>query len=112
MKPSILDNVLLAALVQRIVDSVQPEKIILFGSYATGDADADSDVDLFVQIDTGRSTAEATKQAYAAIRPLRPQLRRGVDIVAKDRAFVERYGDLIGTIVHPVLQEGRVLYAR
>ncbi len=34
--------------VQRIVDVAKPRRVILFGSYARGDADADSDVDLMV----------------------------------------------------------------
>jgi predicted nucleotidyltransferase len=34
--------------VQRILQVARPTKIILFGSYARGDATADSDVDLMV----------------------------------------------------------------
>ncbi len=33
-------------MVQRIVEQFQPEKIILFGSYARGTAGPDSDVDI------------------------------------------------------------------
>jgi uncharacterized protein len=36
------------ALSQQIVDRFQPERIILFGSYAYGQPSADSDVDLLV----------------------------------------------------------------
>jgi predicted nucleotidyltransferase len=106
-----LDNELLQALVRSIVAAVRPEKVVLFGSFARGDAGPDSDVDLFVQVDPGRDPGEVTTAAYAAIRPLRARLRRGVDIVVKERSFVERYGDLVGTVVRPVLREGKVLYA-
>ncbi len=34
--------------VGRIVAAAQPSKVILFGSYARGDADEDSDIDLMV----------------------------------------------------------------
>ena len=112
MVPPTLPDDMLTALLQRIVGAVHPEKVILFGSWARGDADADSDIDLFVQVETGRSTHQAARQAYEAIRPLRAALRRGVDIVVKDRAFVERYGDLVGTVVRAVLAEGMVLYVR
>jgi hypothetical protein len=33
-----------------------------------------------------------------------------VDIIIKDRRFVERYGDLVGSVVKPALEEGIVLY--
>ena len=100
------------ALAKRIVDAVRPEKVILFGSWARGDCGPDSDIDLFVQVEEGRGPGMVAAKAYEAIRPLRKQVHRGVDIVVKDRAFVERYGDLVGTVVRAVLREGKVLYAR
>jgi predicted nucleotidyltransferase len=111
MTEAILDQALLDELVARIVEAVRPEKVILFGSWAKGTARPDSDIDLFIQVPGGADTAAASARAYAAIRPLRSRLRRGVDIVVKDRAYVEYYGDLVGTVVRPVLREGRLLYA-
>ena len=35
-------------IVEKLVREIQPEKIILFGSYARGDFDRDSDLDLFL----------------------------------------------------------------
>ena len=43
---------LIAGIVQKIVDGVSPEKIILFGSYAYGNPTADSDLDLLVIMET------------------------------------------------------------
>ncbi|MDA0747032.1 MAG: nucleotidyltransferase domain-containing protein [bacterium] len=107
-----IDNQMLQRLVQYLVQAIQPEKIILFGSRAKGTAGFDSDIDLFIQVETGRNTREITRKTYRVLRnfPDRPEI--GIDVVVKDRAFVERYGDLVGTIVHPVLREGKVLYAR
>ena len=112
MGKTALDQDLLDKLVQTIVEAVRPEKVILFGSWATGNAGPDSDIDLFLEVEPGRSTGQVADQAYAAIRPLRRHLHSGVDIVVKDTAFVERYGDLVGTVLRPVLQEGKVLYVR
>ena len=103
---------LLDQLVHEIVEAVQPEKVILFGSRAKGTAETDSDIDLFVQLEAGRDTHEASREAYRVLGRLRNRPPVGVDIVVKDRAFVERYGELVGTIVRPVLREGKVLYAR
>ena len=107
LEPGILDD-----LVRVIVEAVHPEKVILFGSWARGEAGRDSDIDFFLQIETGRDTGEVASAAYAAVGAMRGRIPCGVDIVVHDRAFVERYGDLIGTIVRPVLREGKVLYER
>ena len=112
MDKTALDQDLLDKLVQTIVEAVRPEKVILFGSWATGNAGPDSDIDLFLEVEPGRNTGQAAEHAYAAIRPLRRHLHAGVDIVVKDTAFVERYGDLVGTVLRPVLREGKVLYVR
>jgi len=40
---------------RKIADCVQPEKIILFGSYAYGQPNDDSDVDLFVLMESNKS---------------------------------------------------------
>ena len=106
-----MDERVLQELADRIATAVHPDRIVLFGSLARGEATDDSDIDLFVQVPSGVETAQATAQAYAAIRPLRAKLDRSVDIVVKESSFVARYGDLVGTVVRPVLREGRELYA-
>lgn len=35
-------------IVRQVVDAYQPDKVILFGSYAYGEPDADSDLDLLI----------------------------------------------------------------
>ena len=43
-----VDEKLLETIVQRILEVTQPDKIILFGSYARGDAREDSDIDILI----------------------------------------------------------------
>ena len=102
----------LMQVVNALVAALRPEKVVLFGSSARGDASPDSDIDLFVQVENGSDVRQAAKKAYVAIGPLYPKIRRGVDIVVRDRAFVDRYGDLVGSVVRSVRREGRVLYER
>ena len=106
-----LDEVL-NLLAERIRDAVHPEKIILFGSWARGDARPDSDIDIFVQVEPGRDVGQACSAAYEAIHSLQPLHGKGVDIIVRDRRFVERYAGLVGTVLPAVEKEGRVLYAR
>ena len=99
-------------IVQALVAKLDPQRIILFGSWARGDQRPDSDFDIFVEVAAGADVREASRKSYEALHSIHAEIRRGVDIVVKDRAFVERYGDLVGTIVRPVMREGIVLYAR
>ena len=48
LKTSRLTDDLINYIVDKIVCSIQPEKILIFGSYARGDSDLDSDLDLLV----------------------------------------------------------------
>jgi len=110
MGEAIVEQSVLMRLVETLAKALRPEKIILFGSLARGDPGPDSDIDLFVQIAPGENVGEAARKGYAAIRPLRSILPRGVDIVVKDRTFVERYGDLVGSVVRTVRRDGKLLY--
>jgi len=60
---------LLENIVQRIVNGVHPQKIILFGSYAYGDPNADSDLDLLVIMESPNRPAKVT----GVTRLLRPR---------------------------------------
>ena len=85
-----------------------PEQIILFGSYARGEADPDSDLDFLVikeEVDSTRAEAARIYRALAG-------LAIPVDVVVVRTAYVQRYGDLVGTVVRPALREGKVLYGR
>jgi predicted nucleotidyltransferase len=48
----VFDNDLLEKIIDRIVCNFFPEKVIIFGSVANGTADADSDVDILIIMNT------------------------------------------------------------
>jgi predicted nucleotidyltransferase len=99
---------LLKEIVRRIRTVSDPEQIILFGSYARGDFGPDSDLDLLVikgEVDSTRAEAARIYRALA-------DLAVPIDVVVVRTAYVQRYGDLVGTVVRPALREGKVLYAR
>ncbi len=99
---------LLEEMVKRIVKVAEPEKIILFGSHATGHAGPGSDVDLMVLSDKGQSKREMTVQLYRALRDV------GVakDIVVVRPETFERYRDIVGTVIYPAAHKGKILYER
>ncbi len=106
--PTTVSDAVLREMVERIVRGFDPERIILFGSQARGDAHAHSDVDLLVVMPDGTDRR-------AAMRAMLSELC-GVgtpkDVVVMTTEDVERYGTLVGTVLRPALLEGRTLYER
>jgi uncharacterized protein len=102
-----LDEIL-DEITRRIRAISEPEQIILFGSYARGDFTPHSDLDLLVIKDKVDSTSEEAARIYTALA----DLELPIDVLVMRKAYVERYGDLVGTVARPALREGKVLYAR
>lgn len=96
----------LEAAVGRIVEGLQPEKIVLFGSYAYGTPTPDSDVDLLVIMDTRAPRPER----YLAVSGLLWPRPFPVDILVKTPAEVERALESGDFFLREILTRGRVLY--
>ena len=95
-------------MVRRIVARFQPEKVILFGSYARGTAGPDSDVDLLVIMAVTGSKRDKMTEIYGSLSPMGlPK-----DIIVATPEEVEKYRGIPGTIIRPALLEGKVLYER
>ncbi len=98
----------IAEMVRRIVERFHPEQVILFGSYARGQAGPDSDVDLLVVMPVAGSKREKSIEIALALHDIR--VPKDIIVVTPDT--MERQHDVIGTIVYPALKEGKVLYAK
>jgi predicted nucleotidyltransferase len=94
-------------LVQRIIELVQPLRIILFGSAARGEMGPDSDIDVLVVMPEGVHRRRTAQLLYRQIRGL------GVpfDILVATPDDLERHKDNIGLVYQSILQEGREVYA-
>jgi predicted nucleotidyltransferase len=95
-------------LVQRIVKKFRPEKIILFGSQARGDAGPDSDIDLLVVMPVAKSVGETRLAISLAL----PDLPIPVDVIVTTPENFAWRKDIVGTIEWPAVREGKVVYAR
>lgn len=95
-------------MVRRIVSQFNPEKVILFGSHARGEAGPDSDVDLLVVMAVeGSKRRKATEIDVALFGIDVP-----IDLIVVRPEELERYRHQIGSIFYPALREGQVLYDR
>jgi predicted nucleotidyltransferase len=94
--------------IQKIVDELNPEKIILFGSYAYGNPTPHSDVDLLVVLKTSASPKERSWKVSRLLLP-RPF---PVDILVKTPKEIEnalKSGDFF---LQEIVMRGKVLYER
>ena len=100
------DKKILAAIVQRVVEAAQPDKIILFGSAARGEMGPNSDIDLMV-IKSGKF--DHWRLLTTIYRHLRGDLA-AVDVVLATPEDIQLYGDSPYLVFYPALREGRVVY--
>lgn len=107
-----VDDALLARMVRVIVDEVDPEQVILFGSRARGDEAAGSDVDLLVVESTpfgeGRSRGVEETRLWRALASFHVPK----DILVYSRDEVEYWRDSLNNVCARALREGKVLYER
>jgi predicted nucleotidyltransferase len=91
----------------RIVQEFQPERIILFGSYASGAATPDSDVELLVLLPFEGKSLRMSLEILNRTNPPFP-----IDLLARtpeDTARRYREGD---PLIREALDRGKVLYER
>jgi len=95
-------------MVRRIVSQFHPEKIILFGSHARGDAGPDSDVDLLIVMPYFGSRREKQVEIRLALKNIR--FPKDIVVTAPEEFLWRK--EVPGTIERPAAREGKVLYAR
>ena len=94
--------------IQRIVQVVHPEKVILFGSFAYGHPTPDSDVDLLVIMES-RQNAHARSTQISEILYPRPF---PVDLVVRTPQEIAERLALGDCFFQEIMTKGQVLYER
>ncbi|MBU1486811.1 nucleotidyltransferase domain-containing protein [bacterium] len=102
--PELIDYI-----VKKIVSEIQPEKIILFGSYAKGDFGRDSDLDLFI-IKGGKESSRMMRRKVGALLwgrrfPLDLIVRKPEEVEWNFRAKNPFY-------LYHIFRDGKVLYEK
>ena len=101
LKPLILEQLL----------PLNPDKIILFGSYAYGTPNEDSDIDLFLLKDDLSLDKVREYEVEAKIRLLdiyENYNTNGIDVIAAPTNYLKNKEDYFYKV--DILQNGRVLY--
>ena len=97
----------LESIVQRLVERYDPDRIILFGSWAWGQPGPDSDVDFLVVKET-ENTRELAREIDGSIFP-RPF---PLDVVVYRPEELRRRKEAGDPFITEILKSGKVLYAR
>ena len=101
-----IDDKVIEEMVQRILAVAKPDKIILFGSAATGEMTRDSDIDLLIiepQIGDRR-------EEYVRIRRALRGFDYPFDILFITTQWFEESKNVIGGIAYPANKHGKVIY--
>ncbi len=89
-------------------DAANAECVILFGSYARGDADENSDIDLMIVAESELPRFKRSRDLYKLLRPY----PFGMDLVVYTPREIEKGKRSPVSFVSTVLQEGKILYVR
>ena len=92
-------------LTARIVQEFQPERVILFGSYAYGTPTSDSDVDLLVVLS---HEGKGTRKAIEILNTINPKIP--VDLLVRTPEQLDRRLAWNDFFLQEVVKKGRILY--
>jgi len=107
---SVLNPQLLQHMVDAVVAAVQPERVILFGSYGRDSARPDSDVDLLVVSCQPFGPHHSRRQEAAKAWRALAKFGIPTDVLMYSADEVSRWQQSPNHIIARALTEGKVLY--
>jgi len=93
-------------IVRRIVETISPRKVILFGSQSRGDARPESDLDLLVIADSTQPRYRRSAPLYGALSDILVPM----DILVYSPQEVKEWSEVPQAFVTTAVREGKVLY--
>lgn len=103
-----IGNDKISEIINKIVLGYNPDKIILFGSYAAGNPNDDSDLDLFVikesDLPRPQRTVQVRKMLYGSMVP--------IDLIVYTPQEINDSKENKFSFVYKVLSTGKTLYER
>lgn len=104
-----VEDALLKRIVDRLVEAVEPERILLFGSRAKGTASEESDLDLCVIADMDGTRRERRGRLQEL---LRTQKSTPMDVLTFTPAEFAREKHLLNSVTYFIAKHGRTLYRK
>ena len=98
-----------AGLLDRLIAHLNPQKVILFGSRATGKTHEDSDWDLLVVVDHDLPTE---RLHWRAVHEARRGIRGAIDLIPCRQSTFRDNLDVVGSLPWIAATDGVVVYDR
>jgi len=95
-------------IVNTIVTTVEPDKIILFGSYARDDYKKNSDIDILILKKGLKNERDITNSLYMEF--FNKKITVPIDLIAVDYDKYYQLNNDIGYIYKTINREGKVIY--
>ncbi len=96
--------------VKTAIEVAEPSRVILFGSWARGEAKWDSDLDLAVLMPD--SSLDRLGEVHRGIRRMLGKIPMSIDLVVTTEGTAEQFRGSINSIYHRILTQGQVVYER
>ncbi|MCM8832187.1 MAG: nucleotidyltransferase domain-containing protein [Candidatus Omnitrophica bacterium] len=95
-------------IVGKIKAQYQPEKIILFGSYAWGKPTKDSDIDLFIV----KNTTEKHRERALKVRRILSEENAlvGIDILVYTPEELAKRLEIADSFINKIIKKGKLVY--
>lgn len=93
--------------VDDVVRKFDPEKVILFGSYAYGTPRTDSDLDLLVMLPFEGNSIDKSVEILLATRP-----RFSIDLLARTAQAIDYRLEIGDFFMQDVMSKGKILYEK
>jgi len=90
---------------RRVVQKYKPQKVVLFGSYATGKPSADSDVDILIILPFKGKSVAMSAEILNQIDPRFP-----IDLLVRTPEQVQDRLEMGDYFIQEIMHKGKVLY--
>lgn len=98
-------NAQIKDLCRQIVEGFQPQKIILFGSYAYGKPHEDSDIDLLVVMQYEGNELEQMAKVRRRLKSKFP-----LDVLVKTNKQLKERSEMGDFFIKEIIEKGKILY--
>ena len=109
MKKGEIQKNIIPSVIEKIAQEYSPEKIVLFGSYAYGNPDDDSDIDLIIIKKTKESSMERWLHVHAVLSEYRAI---SISPLVYTPEELQQRLDLKDFFLSKIMQKGKVVYGK
>lgn len=94
--------------VKKAVEVAQPSRVFIFGSWARGEANDSSDLDLAIFLDDDRKTeiGELRKRIRSGLG----DLRMSIDLIIATEGYVKEFLSSVNSVYYQIVNEGKLVY--